>query len=311
MPWHISKDNEGCPDSKPWAVVKDDDGTIAGCHETEAAAKAQLAALYAGDKHSIMMRSSERGVTVKDDGLTFEGYITVFNEDEVIRDWVGEYTEAVAPGAFKRTLEQRGPDRVRMQFDHGYDQLFGGLPIGTWQDIHEDAHGLWGEGRIHDTWHTIPIRAAIESGAVRGQSFRFRVLGKRDELDEDGNIVHRDLTEVSLLEAGPVVWPAYEATTAGLRGMAMASALDEWRAIVRGQPLPARAYGPSGRGRLASPGAGQPDLTTSGGAPGADRPVPVTSGQTGVITTLAERRRRVLALRGISGTTGEAAGAAS
>jgi len=46
MPWHIEADN---PDCAGWAVVKDDDGSIAGCHDTEQMAQDQLAALYANE----------------------------------------------------------------------------------------------------------------------------------------------------------------------------------------------------------------------------------------------------------------------
>lgn len=48
MPWHIAK--SGCPDEKPFAVVKDDTGAVVGCHTSEEGAKAQLAALYANEK---------------------------------------------------------------------------------------------------------------------------------------------------------------------------------------------------------------------------------------------------------------------
>jgi len=44
MPWTISRSDE-CPASRPWAVIKDDDGSIEGCHASEADAQAQLVAL--------------------------------------------------------------------------------------------------------------------------------------------------------------------------------------------------------------------------------------------------------------------------
>lgn len=49
MPWHISHGHSGCSSSKPWAVIKDSDGSVAGCHTTEEKAKAQLAALNASE----------------------------------------------------------------------------------------------------------------------------------------------------------------------------------------------------------------------------------------------------------------------
>jgi hypothetical protein len=51
MPWHVAKSEE-CSPSSPWAVIKDDDGSVEGCHETEEAAEAQMAALYASEGES-------------------------------------------------------------------------------------------------------------------------------------------------------------------------------------------------------------------------------------------------------------------
>lgn len=42
MPWHI---DDGHPDCEGFAVVKDDDGELVGCHRLESQALAQLAAL--------------------------------------------------------------------------------------------------------------------------------------------------------------------------------------------------------------------------------------------------------------------------
>lgn len=50
MPWRITRNNSKCPASKPYSVVKSDTGALVACHETEAKAKKQLAALYANDR---------------------------------------------------------------------------------------------------------------------------------------------------------------------------------------------------------------------------------------------------------------------
>ena len=44
MPWTVSR-TDACPASRPWGVIKDDDGSIEGCHASEADAQAQLVAL--------------------------------------------------------------------------------------------------------------------------------------------------------------------------------------------------------------------------------------------------------------------------
>jgi hypothetical protein len=48
MPWHIEKGGGTCKASE-WAVIKDSDGSTAGCHSSEQKAKDQLAALYANE----------------------------------------------------------------------------------------------------------------------------------------------------------------------------------------------------------------------------------------------------------------------
>lgn len=47
MPWHIVANHSKC--TKPYAVVKDDDGSVSGCHDTRAGAERQLRALYASE----------------------------------------------------------------------------------------------------------------------------------------------------------------------------------------------------------------------------------------------------------------------
>jgi hypothetical protein len=53
MPWHIETNNSQC--ASGYAVVKDDDGSVEGCHRTRREALAQLAALNIAEAE----RSSE------------------------------------------------------------------------------------------------------------------------------------------------------------------------------------------------------------------------------------------------------------
>lgn len=48
MPWVVRKDSR-CPAKKPWAVIKQADGSIEGCHPNEVMAQRQQAALYANE----------------------------------------------------------------------------------------------------------------------------------------------------------------------------------------------------------------------------------------------------------------------
>jgi HK97 family phage prohead protease len=144
----------------------------------------------------------------------------VFNTPTQIRDWSGEYTEMIAPGAFARSIKARKPI---MQFDHGTHPIMGSLPIAAITKLREDAHGLYVEARMFDTWMTEPLQAAIREQAVDGMSFRFRPV--KDEIQNTKAGEVRIRKEVQLFELGPVVGPAYKETSVALRALERAAGI--------------------------------------------------------------------------------------
>lgn len=184
------------------------------------------------------------------DGLTLTGYAAVFNRSTMIDNWEGRFEERIRPGAFKRSINAKMPV---LQFEHGRHPLLGSMPLGQITKLREDEHGLYVEARLADNWLIQPVRDAIASGAIDGMSFRFQVV--RDSVNEAGEIPVRTLEEVKLLELGPVVFPAYEATSVGVRSADLSPLFslpqDDRQAIARAlvlgtQPEPA-SDGTSGR----------------------------------------------------------------
>lgn len=190
------------------------------------------------------------------DGHTLEGYAVVFNTPAEICSWEGDFLEQVAPGAFRKTLKNKMPV---LQYDHGRDARTGSVPIGTIEDVHEDATGLYVLARLFDNPVIEPIRQAIEGGAIHGMSFRFEVV--RDEWrDRDGKLIkpdelssllweagergplQRTIREVELFELGPVVFPAYDSTTVGVRSLLAQLDPNEHRALIRELAGELRAY---------------------------------------------------------------------
>jgi HK97 family phage prohead protease len=155
------------------------------------------------------------------DGLTLEGYAAVFNEWTEIDSYEGTFQERIAPGAFKRTIGMRTPV---LQFDHGTHPLIGSIPLGRITNISEDSHGLRIKARLSDNWLVEPVRDAIRDGAIQGMSFRFRVVDEKWARGKNG--AERTITEIELLEAGPVVFPAYEQTSVGVRSREIISGLE-------------------------------------------------------------------------------------
>jgi HK97 family phage prohead protease len=176
--------------------------------------------------------------TADGDGLTLEGYGAVFDSPTRIDSWEGTFDEVIARGAFAKTLRERTPV---IQFDHGHHPLVGSIPIGSAEVLREDEHGLYVRARLHDNWLTQPVRDAIASGAIDGMSFRFSVV--KEAVDESGDTPLRTVQEVKLYEVGPVVFPAYEATSVGVRSREIAALLSDpsaraelARALVLGTP---------------------------------------------------------------------------
>jgi Escherichia/Staphylococcus phage prohead protease len=69
VPWHIEKGGGTCGPTQ-YAVIKDADGSTAGCHPSEAAAKKQLAALYVQERSMVDdQRAADQGnITTPDSG---------------------------------------------------------------------------------------------------------------------------------------------------------------------------------------------------------------------------------------------------
>jgi HK97 family phage prohead protease len=223
MPWHIENDN---PDCSGWAVVKDSDGSIAGCHPTKAKAQKQLAALNINVKGVAMPDRSEEPreglfrmvpnsiarAETADDGNTLTGYAAVFDTWADIDGSSGSFRERVKPGAFKRTLNNNG-DKIKVMFNHGMDPQIGMKPLGKPTVLEERAGGLYTETPLDKTSYNEDLKASLASGAIDGMSFQFDVVAQ--EWNDDGT--ERTITEVKLYEFGPVTWPAYETTSAGIR----------------------------------------------------------------------------------------------
>jgi HK97 family phage prohead protease len=171
------------------------------------------------------VRASDDG-----EGRTLVGYAAKFNEDTTINSWEGQFVERIAPGAFKRSLGlyDRGQHRIQVLFNHGMDPSIGDKPLGRASVIREDEVGLYVEVPLSDTdYNRYQIIPLIRDGAIDGMSFRFSV--NKEDWDEpkrgEDRLPIRTLREVKLMEFGPVTFPAYEATTAGVRS---SKSFDKW-----------------------------------------------------------------------------------
>lgn len=125
---------------------------------------------------------------VEPDG-TFSGYASLFNREDLGHD-------LILPGAFRDSLAARGAAGIKMLFQHKPDE-----PIGIWQQLKEDARGLYAKGRLMlDVARAREVLALMRAGALDGLSIGFRtVAGRRDARSGIRRLAKVDLWEISIV----------------------------------------------------------------------------------------------------------------
>lgn len=133
-------------------------------------------------------------IELKEDGeaRVFEGYGSIFNNED-------SYGDIVMPGAFTRSLKSRTP---KLLWQHRMDE-----PVGVFNEIREDATGLYVKGRILDTQRGMDAYKLLKGGAINGLSIGF-ITVKASYSDKKSNV--RMLEDLELFEISLVTFPANE-----------------------------------------------------------------------------------------------------
>jgi HK97 family phage prohead protease len=162
-----------------------------------------------------LRKDAEGGAT----GLA--GYASVTDSPYAVTDWLGEYTEVIRAGAFKRTLDHQ--DDVRLLLNHEGLPLArtksGTLTLSEVTDPSADPQereqtGLWVEADLDpQSGLAKDVKSAMSRGDLDEMSFAFQVV--RQEWSPD--FTQRDILEVKLFDVSVVTYPANPATSVGLR----------------------------------------------------------------------------------------------
>jgi|GEM_PF-1292521 len=135
------------------------------------------------------------------EGRTILGLAVPFNSPTDINDSYGSYREQFAPGAFSRTISERGAQRVKLLLQHDSAKL----PIGRAASLTETPEGLRAELAVSKTPDGDTALELVRDGALDGLSVGFQPINQ--STGNDG-IVTR--TEVKLLEISLTGFPAYD-----------------------------------------------------------------------------------------------------
>jgi len=183
-----------------------------------ASAKATLSRQGRGLAHGIETKFAHAELSdVEADG-SFRGYASLFGETDLNRD-------LVMPGAFRESIAKRGAGGVRMLFQHDP-----AAPIGVWQEIREDARGLFVRGQLMtEVAKGREVLALMRAGAIDGLSIGFRTV--RGRTDAKSGV--RQLLEIDLWEVSVVTFPMLQsARVSGVK--VMTSPIRLLKAIRRG-----------------------------------------------------------------------------
>jgi HK97 family phage prohead protease len=124
---------------------------------------------------------------------------------------LGDFIERIDPGAFGIVAERRGrkkPLETRALWNHDANYPLARYP-GTLSMSVDDV-GLRYEFPVPDTTYGRDIASNIRAGIVKGSSFSFTVPSGGDAWSvEDGRSVRTIQRIDSLLDVGPVTFPAY------------------------------------------------------------------------------------------------------
>lgn len=147
------------------------------------------------------------------------GYGSVFDQRATIEGFFFEWDEEVAPGAWAKSISEGD---IRSMFNHDEAWLLGRTKSGSLR-LSEDKEGLLYEVDINpDDTNAMSVHAKVARGDVDGSSVWFRVIREEWTEPTDDNGLERPLrriTEASLFETGPVVFPAFEQTSVAARSM--------------------------------------------------------------------------------------------
>jgi len=137
------------------------------------------------------------------DGRTVGGLVVPYDTPTEIREMSGTFTETFRPGAFAKSIAERGK-KTKLFAEHGHKVQ--SLPIGRATDLVETRNGLNGEFYISRTAAGDDALELVRDGALDAFSIGFEPV--KDEWSRDRSSVER--VESRLWEVSLVGIPAYE-----------------------------------------------------------------------------------------------------
>jgi HK97 family phage prohead protease len=155
----------------------------------------------------VEQRAYDGEIKAAEESRTVEGYASVFNS---MSEDLG-FREVILPGAFRDVLD----NDVRALYNHDSNYLLARTTSGT-LELKEDDKGLYYRFEMPNTSYGNDMLELFRRGDLTQSSFGFTVE-KDNWRMEDGQQVRYIERVGSLFDVSPVVFPAYNQASSGLR----------------------------------------------------------------------------------------------
>jgi len=238
MPYRVEQDHPDCGADTPWAVVKEDGAELMGCHETEAQALEQQAALYAEDDD----KPDDDDMDYAGETAPWEGVLAV---EGIVTGDGREFAEGALQWA-----DLPIPLRWNKEDSHGGEPHTVAVNVGRIDKVWRDGNKIMGAGvlnlaeadgqRVHDMIKGEFIRGvSIDADSIADADVEYVFPEDVNEgMDDEG-----DLFEMLFAQPEKVIFHGGRIRAATLVDIpafaeAYVALLDEAGAIVAGgQPV--------------------------------------------------------------------------
>lgn len=199
VPYSIVSDHPDCGADTPWAVTKDADNELMGCHATEAEAEEQRRALYAEDGDRPSDEGMQRRPDDEEDDLDYSGDTAPWEGILAVEGQVSGDGREFAPDALT-WADLPVPLRWNKEDSHGGDPHTVAVNVGRIDRVWRDDGKIMGAGvlnlaepdgqRVHDMIKGNFIRGvSIDADSIADADVEFVWPDDAiDGMDEDGDL---------------------------------------------------------------------------------------------------------------------------
>lgn len=131
------------------------------------------------------------------------------------------FIERILPGAADEAIK----GDIRCLYNHDANFVLGRTKSRTLR-LTSGGPGVAYENELPATGQASDILASIARGDIDGSSFSFRIQDSDEKITRQGDTFIREIVRISeMFDVGPVAYPAYTATSAGVQARDIAAAV--------------------------------------------------------------------------------------